>query len=149
MQSSTLKKCVHVLLRVYSSWTTNFASSSFASNTSKVRLPAGPSGQRREEVSIPAKVSNRPPVGKCSRKPASASMPLALRSRPGKPPHNLDERFFLIRMRDCKLSTENWTELERDVMSSHRWWSQADFASTTEQVWPENLPEILILCGAW
>ena len=60
-----------------------------------------------------------------------------------------DERFFLIRMHDLEVSAENWTELEHDVMSAHRWWSQANLKSTADQIWPEDLVEMLINAGAW
>jgi 8-oxo-dGTP pyrophosphatase MutT (NUDIX family) len=60
-----------------------------------------------------------------------------------------DERFFLIRIDDLEVSAENWTELEHDVMSAHRWWSHADLKSTTDQIWPENLAEMLIATGVW
>jgi len=60
-----------------------------------------------------------------------------------------DERFFLIRIHDLEVSAENWTELERDVMSAHRWWSHAELKSTTDQIWPENLAEMLINAGVW
>jgi 8-oxo-dGTP pyrophosphatase MutT (NUDIX family) len=60
-----------------------------------------------------------------------------------------DERFFLIRIQDVEVSTENWTELEREVMSAHRWWSHADLKSATDQIWPEDLAEMLIAAGAW
>jgi len=38
---------------------------------------------------------------------------------------------------------------KHDVMSSYRWWSQADLKSTTNQIWPEGLAEMLIDAGAW
>jgi 8-oxo-dGTP diphosphatase len=60
-----------------------------------------------------------------------------------------DERFFLIRLPALEVSVENWTVLEREVMSAPRWWSRADLVSTTDQVWPENLVQILIEAGAW
>jgi len=60
-----------------------------------------------------------------------------------------DERFFLIRIHDLEVSAENWTQLEHEVMSAHRWWSHADLKSTTDQIWPENLAEMLIDAGAW
>ena len=60
-----------------------------------------------------------------------------------------DERFFLIRIHHLDVSPENWTELEHDVMSAHRWWSHADLKSTTDQTWPENLAEMLIDAGVW
>jgi 8-oxo-dGTP diphosphatase len=60
-----------------------------------------------------------------------------------------DERFFLIRLHALQVSADNWTALEREVMSDHRWWSRADLLSTHDQVWPENLVEMLIGAGAW
>jgi 8-oxo-dGTP pyrophosphatase MutT (NUDIX family) len=60
-----------------------------------------------------------------------------------------DERFFLIRIRDLEVSAENWTALEHEVMSAHRWWSHTDLKSTTDQIWPEDLAEMLIGAGAW
>jgi 8-oxo-dGTP diphosphatase len=60
-----------------------------------------------------------------------------------------DERFFLIRIHELEVSAENWTELEHDVMTAHRWWSHADLKSCNDQIWPENLAEMLIDAGAW
>jgi 8-oxo-dGTP pyrophosphatase MutT (NUDIX family) len=60
-----------------------------------------------------------------------------------------DERFFIVRVNSLEVSTENWTELEHEVMSAHRWWSQADLKSTTNQIWPECLAQMLIDAGAW
>ena len=60
-----------------------------------------------------------------------------------------DERFFLFRIRELELSKMGWTELERQVMADHRWWSRAKLCLTNEQVWPKNLPEILNAAGVW
>lgn len=61
-----------------------------------------------------------------------------------------EECFFLIRLAAAQeLSTERWTKLEREVMAGHRWWSADELRSTTEQVWPENLNDLLIRSGAW
>jgi 8-oxo-dGTP pyrophosphatase MutT (NUDIX family) len=60
-----------------------------------------------------------------------------------------DERFFLIRVPALEVSTANWTKLERDVMAANRWWSHAHLDSTTEQIWPEELVEVLIAAGVW
>ena len=60
-----------------------------------------------------------------------------------------DERFFLIRVDDLDISAERWTDLERQVMCDHRWWTPDDLHSTREQVWPEDLAEVLIHAGAW
>lgn len=60
-----------------------------------------------------------------------------------------DERYFLIRADNLKLSNERWSELEREVMTEARWWSLADLRSTKEQIWPENLADILATAGVW
>jgi 8-oxo-dGTP diphosphatase len=54
-----------------------------------------------------------------------------------------DERFFLIRIDVATLSRGRWTELERQVMVDHRWWSMPELRATAEQVWPEDLAEML------
>ena len=54
-----------------------------------------------------------------------------------------DERFFVVKAADNALSREHWTELERQVMAEHRWWSRAELAETQEVVFPENLLEML------
>ena len=53
------------------------------------------------------------------------------------------ERFFVVRVADRRLSREGWTALERDVMADHRWWSPAELASTPATVWPERLADLL------
>jgi 8-oxo-dGTP pyrophosphatase MutT (NUDIX family) len=60
-----------------------------------------------------------------------------------------DERFFLLRVNDLILSQEGWTDIEREVMTEHRWWSLADLRAISEQVWPEDIVDILIQAGAW
>jgi len=61
-----------------------------------------------------------------------------------------DERFFLVRVEAAQLfSTERWSGLEREVMTTHRWWSAVELRSTAEQVWPENLPDVLARIGVW
>lgn len=60
-----------------------------------------------------------------------------------------DERFFLLRTRDLALSQERWTDLEKEVMVEHRWWTQDELRAADEQVWPENLADMLVDAGAW
>jgi 8-oxo-dGTP pyrophosphatase MutT (NUDIX family) len=60
-----------------------------------------------------------------------------------------DERFFVVRVAAFDPAREQWTELERQVMADHRWWSTADLRSTAEQVWPEDLPDLLSRAGVW
>ncbi len=58
-----------------------------------------------------------------------------------------DERYFLIRTNNPQLSNERWTELEHEVMTEGGWWSLADLRSTAEQIWPDNLTDILAAAG--
>jgi 8-oxo-dGTP pyrophosphatase MutT (NUDIX family) len=60
-----------------------------------------------------------------------------------------DERFFLLRIDGLSPSRERWTDLEKEVMVEHRWWTQDDLNLTDEQVWPENIVDILVEAGAW
>jgi 8-oxo-dGTP diphosphatase len=60
-----------------------------------------------------------------------------------------DERFFLIRVSGLQVSTQRWSDLEREIMADHRWWSRADLDSTAALFFPENLIEMLIGAGAW
>ena len=60
-----------------------------------------------------------------------------------------DERFFLVRIEALNVSAESWTDLEREVMGVHNWWSAAELRSTSEQVWPDDLPDLLVRIGAW
>ncbi|MFI4997465.1 MAG: NUDIX hydrolase [Hyphomicrobiales bacterium] len=50
-----------------------------------------------------------------------------------------DERYFLVQAPDRSLSRDGWTELEKEVMTDHRWWSLDELAETEETVWPKDL----------
>ena len=54
-----------------------------------------------------------------------------------------DERYFVVRVSENVLSRDDWTDLEREVMVEHRWWSLEDLSRTEATVRPENLPEVL------
>lgn len=54
-----------------------------------------------------------------------------------------DERFFLVRVADTALSQAGWTDLEREVMVEHRWWSLAELDRTEAIVWPEELRQMV------
>ncbi len=53
------------------------------------------------------------------------------------------ERFFVVRVADRRLSREGWTALEQEVMADHRWWSAEELAFTAATVWPERLADLL------
>lgn len=68
---------------------------------------------------------------------------------PGGDTVTADERFFLIRCAGGDVSRAQWTDLEQAVMTEHRWWSADELKATKEQVWPEDLPDILAAAGVW
>jgi 8-oxo-dGTP pyrophosphatase MutT (NUDIX family) len=57
-------------------------------------------------------------------------------------PVTADERFFRVRVPACDIETHGHTELEREIMQDHRWFSRAELADWHEPVFP---PEILTL----
>ncbi len=54
-----------------------------------------------------------------------------------------DERFFLIRIEAFDPGRDGWTDVEREVMTEHRWWTREALRATTDQVWPEDLAAML------
>jgi ADP-ribose pyrophosphatase YjhB (NUDIX family) len=54
-----------------------------------------------------------------------------------------DERYFLIRVDDCTLSSDGHTELERRVMTAHCWWNRADLLASDEIIFPEDIVALL------
>ncbi len=54
-----------------------------------------------------------------------------------------EERYFRVSAPDRSLSRDGWTELEKEVMTEHRWWSLDELASTEETVWPAELATMI------
>ena len=50
-----------------------------------------------------------------------------------------DEAYFVVRVDRCDISTDGWTDLEREVVVEHRWWTLEDLRTTTETVYPEDV----------
>lgn len=59
-----------------------------------------------------------------------------------------DERFYVVRVRSPELSRDGWTDLERQVMTEHRWWSADELRRSGEEIWPHDLADILALVCA-
>ena len=57
-------------------------------------------------------------------------------------PVTADERYFRIRVPACEIATHGHTELEREIMREHRWFTRAELAEWDEPIFP---PEILTL----
>ena len=53
-----------------------------------------------------------------------------------------DERYFRVRVPACEIATHGHTELEREIMQHHRWFTRAELAAWPEPIFP---PEILQL----
>lgn len=55
-----------------------------------------------------------------------------------------DEEFFLARIGSpCHVVTDGWTELERGFMDEVRWWELDALAEVPEEVFPEDLVELV------
>ena len=54
-----------------------------------------------------------------------------------------DERFFLVKAGYHVVSNAQWTELEREVMAEHRWWSRDELLRPAEPVFPEDILDLL------
>ncbi|GAA4328979.1 NUDIX hydrolase [Pigmentiphaga soli] len=57
-----------------------------------------------------------------------------------------DERFFVVRVQERALSRDGWTDLERDVMAEHRWWTLDELRTTRDAVFLDDI--LAILAGA-
>ena len=60
-----------------------------------------------------------------------------------------DERFFLVRSPNQQISQQGWTDIEREVMAEYRWWDPEELATTSEQVFPEDLVRYLQAAGVY
>jgi ADP-ribose pyrophosphatase YjhB (NUDIX family) len=54
-----------------------------------------------------------------------------------------EERYFLLRVDPFTLADAGWTELERQVMTEHRWWRVDEIAAAEEKIYPEDLTDLL------
>ncbi|CCE11167.1 conserved hypothetical protein [Bradyrhizobium sp. STM 3843] len=60
-----------------------------------------------------------------------------------------DERCFLVRVARAGISSMHWTELERAAIAEHRWWAQAELAASADQIYPEDLTDMLRRAEIW
>lgn len=58
-------------------------------------------------------------------------------------PVQADERFFLVRVTDTGVSTAGHTELERKVMTQHRWFTLEELEHWHEAVFPVELAAMI------
>ncbi|WP_315780180.1 MULTISPECIES: NUDIX hydrolase [unclassified Bradyrhizobium] len=60
-----------------------------------------------------------------------------------------DERYFLIRVAHDGVSSTHWTELERAAITAQRWWRREELAATSDQVFPEDITDMLRRADVW
>jgi 8-oxo-dGTP pyrophosphatase MutT (NUDIX family) len=58
-------------------------------------------------------------------------------------PVQADERFFLVQVDEARVDTAGHTELERALMTQHRWFTLDELESWHEAVFPVNLAEMI------
>ncbi len=58
-------------------------------------------------------------------------------------PVRADERYYLVRVERAQISTANHTELEKCVMTRHRWFTIAELRDWHEAIFPHNIAEII------
>ena len=58
-------------------------------------------------------------------------------------PVQADERFFLVRVDNARVDTAGHTELERKLMTQHRWFTLDELESWHEAVFPVNLADMI------
>jgi ADP-ribose pyrophosphatase YjhB (NUDIX family) len=54
-------------------------------------------------------------------------------------PVEVEERYFRLRVAPFELADTGWTELEREVVAEHRWWSAQEIAASGDTVYPADL----------
>lgn len=58
-------------------------------------------------------------------------------------PIQADERYFLVRVATSAIETSGHTELERQVMTQHRWFGCHELGDWPEAIFPETLGSII------
>ena len=51
--------------------------------------------------------------------------------------------FFFLRVAHTEVNTDGQEELERSVITGHRWWSVPELRATTERILPPQLPDLM------
>jgi hypothetical protein len=56
---------------------------------------------------------------------------------------DVEERFYRLDVEAFEPADTDWTELEREILSEHRWWTAAEISAAQETVYPVDLPAML------
>lgn len=60
-----------------------------------------------------------------------------------------EEQFFVVPVTEQTINRDRWTSQEAEVIQTYRWWSATELKSTSDIVWPNNLPQMLMSSGWW
>jgi 8-oxo-dGTP pyrophosphatase MutT (NUDIX family) len=60
----------------------------------------------------------------------------------GEPIHQM-ETYFVAFVPRFELHADGWTDLERETIIEHRWWSPTEIDSSPEPVYPRNLADLV------
>ncbi len=58
-------------------------------------------------------------------------------------PVRADERYFLVHSESELIDTSRHTDLERKVMTQHRWFKLSELKGWHEAIYPENIAEVI------
>jgi len=58
-----------------------------------------------------------------------------------------EEDYFLVRVDHFDIRTDGWTDLEREVVTAHRWWPLDELRTTTDVVYPTELVTLIETFG--
>ena len=54
------------------------------------------------------------------------------------------DTYFLVRVTHSEVSTDGHEELERSLITGHRWWTVAELRETTESISPPNAVDLVV-----
>ena len=57
--------------------------------------------------------------------------------------YDQEEHFFVAAVDVPRLDDSGWTDVERRVIVEHRWWTLGELRTTSQTVYPEELPGLL------
>jgi 8-oxo-dGTP pyrophosphatase MutT (NUDIX family) len=58
-------------------------------------------------------------------------------------PYRQDQHFFLLRVADWQVDTAGMDAEEQLTITEHRWWSVAEIEASQENIFPEDLADLL------
>lgn len=58
-------------------------------------------------------------------------------------PVRADERYFLVRVSEASINTANHTELEKRLMTRHRWFTLEELRDWPEAIFPVNIADMV------